>query len=354
MTSVSRHERISGQLVDLKMPGALEALDEVLRGVDSGSLTGSEAIEKLLGAQILLRNIRRLEAAMRSSRLPAVKTRGLGCAHFPGGSGLDRRPAGVAAARLSAGAVRRRQMLRAWLLAAMLVAAGCGGGADGPAPTSLPAPAAPEPRPEPRVCTNERELALAYLAESWPPPQLVQFWDGTPIRVHMDETRIPEAQRPHAEHMLAVVERFSDQIKDQLGYSIVEPAGWIGEDDGFTIEIDGVEIGPCETSEPGRRAVFTAIPEYPATGAASAACAVAWFKTFDLPADYLAPHELFHLFGFRHSEETHPQERDWGGIPMSRGLTTGVNAAGTDYVAGTGVAFEDIDALRCVLPEGGP
>ena len=74
MTSVSRHERINGQLVDLKMPGALEALDEVLRGVDSGSLTGSEAIEKLLGAQISLRNNRRLEAAMRSSRLPAVKT----------------------------------------------------------------------------------------------------------------------------------------------------------------------------------------------------------------------------------------------------------------------------------------
>ena len=74
MTSVSRHERISGQLVDLKMPGALEALDGVLRGVDGGSLSGSEAIEKLLGAQITLRNNRRLQAAMRSSRLPAVKT----------------------------------------------------------------------------------------------------------------------------------------------------------------------------------------------------------------------------------------------------------------------------------------
>ena len=73
MTSVSRHERISGQLVDLKMPGALEALDEVIRRVDSGSLSGSEAIEQLLGAQIALRNNRRLEAAMRSSRLPPVK-----------------------------------------------------------------------------------------------------------------------------------------------------------------------------------------------------------------------------------------------------------------------------------------
>ena len=41
--------------------------------VDSGSLSGSEAIEQLLGAQIALRNDRHLEAAMRSSRLPAVK-----------------------------------------------------------------------------------------------------------------------------------------------------------------------------------------------------------------------------------------------------------------------------------------
>ena len=42
----------------------------------SGTLTASEAIQKLLGAQISLRNNRRLQAAMRSSRLPAVKTFG--------------------------------------------------------------------------------------------------------------------------------------------------------------------------------------------------------------------------------------------------------------------------------------
>jgi DNA replication protein DnaC len=60
-------------LADLKMPGALEALDSILQGVDGGSLTAGEAIESLLGAQIGLRNNRRLEAAMRSSRLPAVK-----------------------------------------------------------------------------------------------------------------------------------------------------------------------------------------------------------------------------------------------------------------------------------------
>jgi DNA replication protein DnaC len=55
------------------MPGALEALDEVLSQVDGGQLAAPEAIESLLGAQISLRNNRRLQAAMRSSRLPAVK-----------------------------------------------------------------------------------------------------------------------------------------------------------------------------------------------------------------------------------------------------------------------------------------
>jgi DNA replication protein DnaC len=60
-------------LADLRMPGALEGLDAILQGVDGGTLTAPEAIEQLLTAQIQLRNNRRLQAAMRSSRLPAVK-----------------------------------------------------------------------------------------------------------------------------------------------------------------------------------------------------------------------------------------------------------------------------------------
>jgi DNA replication protein DnaC len=72
-TAPSRRDRIRSQLADLKMPGALEALDDVLRRVDGAKLGAAEAIESLLGAQITLRNNRRLQAAMRSSRLPAVK-----------------------------------------------------------------------------------------------------------------------------------------------------------------------------------------------------------------------------------------------------------------------------------------
>ena len=56
------------------MPSALEALDEILSGLDGGTLTAAAALTALLAAQIALRNHRRLDAAMRSSRLPAVKT----------------------------------------------------------------------------------------------------------------------------------------------------------------------------------------------------------------------------------------------------------------------------------------
>jgi len=70
----SRREQIRWMLADLKMPGALEAVDGILSKADSGTLTAAEAIQDLLGAQIGLRNNRRLQAAMRSSRLPAVKT----------------------------------------------------------------------------------------------------------------------------------------------------------------------------------------------------------------------------------------------------------------------------------------
>ena len=69
-----RRDRLRAMLADLKMPGALEAVDGILAQVDGGSLTASEAMERLLDAQIALRNNRRLKTAMRSSRLPAVKT----------------------------------------------------------------------------------------------------------------------------------------------------------------------------------------------------------------------------------------------------------------------------------------
>ena len=43
------------ELADLKIPGALEAVDGVLAQVDSGAVRAGEAIELVLGARIALR-----------------------------------------------------------------------------------------------------------------------------------------------------------------------------------------------------------------------------------------------------------------------------------------------------------
>ena len=71
---MSRRDHVRAMLADLKMPGALEAVDGILAQADNGGATASEAIEQLLQAQVVLRNNRRLQTAMRASRLPAVKT----------------------------------------------------------------------------------------------------------------------------------------------------------------------------------------------------------------------------------------------------------------------------------------
>jgi hypothetical protein len=42
----SRRDRLRQMLADLRMPGALEALDAILHGVDGATLTAPEAIEQ--------------------------------------------------------------------------------------------------------------------------------------------------------------------------------------------------------------------------------------------------------------------------------------------------------------------
>lgn len=70
----TQRDAIRSMLADLKMPGSLEAVDGILSEIDGGRVAATDAISRLLTAQITLRNNRRLQAAMRSSRLPAVKT----------------------------------------------------------------------------------------------------------------------------------------------------------------------------------------------------------------------------------------------------------------------------------------
>lgn len=73
-THRSVRDGLRQQLADLKMPGSLEAIDAILSDVDGGHIGTAQALHRLLDAQISLRNNRRLQAAMRSSRLPAIKT----------------------------------------------------------------------------------------------------------------------------------------------------------------------------------------------------------------------------------------------------------------------------------------
>ena len=47
----TRRDRLRAMLADLKMPGALEAVDGILSEADSGTLSAAEAIEQLLNAQ---------------------------------------------------------------------------------------------------------------------------------------------------------------------------------------------------------------------------------------------------------------------------------------------------------------
>jgi DNA replication protein DnaC len=64
---------IKTHLTDLAMPGSLEVVDSLFEKLDGGVLSPAEAMDQLLAAQTALRRERRLIAAMRSSRLPAIK-----------------------------------------------------------------------------------------------------------------------------------------------------------------------------------------------------------------------------------------------------------------------------------------
>jgi len=79
MSGGTLRDRLRTQLADCKMPGALEAVDDILRRIDAGELSAGPAMEALLGSHIALRNQRRLQTAMRSRRyLEGVIAKALG------------------------------------------------------------------------------------------------------------------------------------------------------------------------------------------------------------------------------------------------------------------------------------
>jgi IstB-like ATP binding protein len=67
-------DRVKRNLVDLKMPRALEILDVTLRGIERGEITALEAIDTLLAEELALRENRRVKMALQMARLSAIKT----------------------------------------------------------------------------------------------------------------------------------------------------------------------------------------------------------------------------------------------------------------------------------------
>ena len=67
-------ERIRHSLVSLRMPRALETLDDVIQQLERGQISAIEAIDTLLAEEITLRESRRIKAALQMARLATIKT----------------------------------------------------------------------------------------------------------------------------------------------------------------------------------------------------------------------------------------------------------------------------------------
>jgi len=67
-------ERIRRNLVGLRMPRALEALDMVVQQLERGQIGAIEAIDTLLAEEFTVREGRRIKAALQMARLATIKT----------------------------------------------------------------------------------------------------------------------------------------------------------------------------------------------------------------------------------------------------------------------------------------
>ena len=67
-------DRIRHDLVGLRMPRALEALDHVVRRLEQGELSALDAIDILLSEELTLRENSRIKTALRMGRLATIKT----------------------------------------------------------------------------------------------------------------------------------------------------------------------------------------------------------------------------------------------------------------------------------------
>jgi hypothetical protein len=68
-----RLDRIASNLVGLRMPRALEALDHTVQQIEKGKLSALEAIDQLLAEELTVRESRRIGVAMNTARLTPAR-----------------------------------------------------------------------------------------------------------------------------------------------------------------------------------------------------------------------------------------------------------------------------------------
>ena len=186
-----------------------------------------------------------------------------------------------------------------------------------------------------RRCTVERSHARAFGS----PTALVEEWDGTPFTFYFSLVGLPDAKRSDAQRVLEAAAQLAERIEEQIGYSIFGVGGW--ERDSQAVWPDS---GGCDWRASGQ-IVATYVGSGPAR--AHPRCAM-WQGGLEF-GNGTVSHELFHLFGFTHHPNGWRGPGTYGhGVFMSNRLN-GVYVDEEDI----GVTFEDVDALRCVFPEGG-
>jgi DNA replication protein DnaC len=72
--NASMLDRIRHDLVGLRMPRALEALDHIVRRLEHGEISALEAVDILLSEELTLRENSRIKTALRMGRLATIKT----------------------------------------------------------------------------------------------------------------------------------------------------------------------------------------------------------------------------------------------------------------------------------------
>ena len=208
-------------------------------------------------------------------------------------------------------------------------------------------------RPPPLVCTDERQRAAAFSRGA----SLVDEWDGTPFRVDMVRN-FPDSVAD-LDRLLQPVKLLEQKIEEQLGYRIIEM--------GTLIPLRAAPSGSNCTLRRERGQIqgfFYSKPTDSFAAAAFTTCAAFGYtrklmtewcpqceehprtqngKYFDA----ITLHEIFHLLGFNHHYEIDPEWRFAGGVEMSPPLTR------VRLPEAEAVLWEDIDALRCIFPEGG-